>query len=355
MNPTHLAGGSLPSSTGHSSRFRLIRTCFGLLATVALAAGSAEQLSAGTVVIYDQTSNPSGILGSQNFTDAPQYTCRAADDFVVPAGQSWTISSARMPGSYYGGIGPADSFNVTIFADDATFPGAVLYDFPALPYTTDAGATTFQIDFPSAIDLPAGTYWLAVQANMNLAGGTWTWVGSLTPVDSGCVWENPLDGFGLGATTFQRVTDVVPSNPPDLSFQLLGPDDCTDLAISQKATQKTVKGDLQLTYAVVVQNLGPATADVARVIDSLPPETTFVSASTSQGTITAPPVGMNGTVVCHLGSIPNGHNATIAITVKSNVKGNKSIRNTVSVDSSCETDPANNSSTLLTSLNGPNK
>jgi hypothetical protein len=64
---------------------------------------------------------------------------------------------------------------------------------------------------------------------------------------------------------------------------------------------------------MTVSNGGKATATGVVVSDALPDGTLFASATASQGTIAAPPVGSNGTVTIDLGSLANGAKATISI------------------------------------------
>src|SRR5439155_24828468 len=68
-------------------------------------------------VLYDQYNNTASLdVTSQNFEAAyDAYDDEAADDFVVPAGQSWQISRVDVDGEY--NTGPADSVNVRIYQD----------------------------------------------------------------------------------------------------------------------------------------------------------------------------------------------------------------------------------------------
>jgi hypothetical protein len=70
-------------------------------------------------VLYDQTSGSgTNSLASQNFGTANDpFDCQAADDFVVPAGETWNIESVDAPGAYFNGVGPAVDFNVFFYSD----------------------------------------------------------------------------------------------------------------------------------------------------------------------------------------------------------------------------------------------
>jgi uncharacterized repeat protein (TIGR01451 family) len=68
-----------------------------------------------------------------------------------------------------------------------------------------------------------------------------------------------------------------------------------------------------LTYAITVTNGGKVTATGVIVSNPLPAGTVFANATTTNGLISAPPVGSNGTVTVNLGSLANGAVATISI------------------------------------------
>ena len=82
-----------------------------------------------SAVLYDQMDNPSGTATvSQDFgTGNPTFTNQTADDFVVPAGQVWTVTGVDAAGVYFGGgTGPAASFNVYFYANAGTLPGTLV-------------------------------------------------------------------------------------------------------------------------------------------------------------------------------------------------------------------------------------
>ena len=81
-----------------------------------------------TVVLYDQLDNPGTFLtSSQEFPDDPKFTSFAADDFVVPGGQTWTVTEVDAQGGYLNGNGPADNFNVFFYQNSGGLPGTQIY------------------------------------------------------------------------------------------------------------------------------------------------------------------------------------------------------------------------------------
>jgi uncharacterized repeat protein (TIGR01451 family) len=119
-------------------------------------------------------------------------------------------------------------------------------------------------------------------------------------------------------------------------------DPLADMAIAQTTQPAAVPVGGLLRYHIAVTNHGPA-ASAAIVEDVLPAGMVFVSATSSQGAC----ANASGTITCHLGSLPNGGSATIALEVIPSASG--PLTNTVRV-TSADPDPAltNNASTVIT-------
>ena len=126
------------------------------------------------VVLYDQTDN-AGLNGfpSQDFEalyDA--YDDQGADDFVIPGGQTWTIQTIEVLGSY-SGTGPTPFVNVYFYANSGALPGSQVYSAMGVAPTLDVGGD-LTVNLPAPAVLGSGTYWVSVQAAMDFAlGGQW--------------------------------------------------------------------------------------------------------------------------------------------------------------------------------------
>jgi uncharacterized repeat protein (TIGR01451 family) len=132
-----------------------------------------------------------------------------------------------------------------------------------------------------------------------------------------------LDGQGLG--TIQN-DDGVPTDA-DLSIAKTGP--------------ASVGLGANVTYTITVSNLGPLAASNVTVTDPIPPGTTWLSATPSQGSCSG-----TTTVTCTLGAIANGGSATISLVVQA-PNGPASFTNTATVTNTPELDPvvSNNAAT----------
>lgn len=169
------------------------------------------------VIIYDQYDNDGGTgIVSLNPASDPSLTAFTADDFVVPAGQSWSISSVDVretPGSV------AASFNVFFYTNGAgDLPGTQVASRTNLAYT---GTTDLTIPLVSPVVLNAGTYWVAVQANQ--AGtGFWFWQMRSVQANAGAAFQEG-GAYNTNCTTWARRGPCSnTTSTPDQMFRLDG-------------------------------------------------------------------------------------------------------------------------------------
>jgi hypothetical protein len=181
-------------------------------------------------ILYDQNNSDAGNgISSQNFTDPDGsfdiYDDGGADDFVVPAGETWTVQEVVVTGVYYNGFGPADSEHVRFYMDDGGRPGAILADRPNLA-GTDLGGS-FDILLGSDVVLTEGTYWVGVRVNMDLgSGGQWGWeIRTAQGGANASMWKNRKNGFGTGCTDWETMETCIfggPQGTPDFMFAVAG-------------------------------------------------------------------------------------------------------------------------------------
>ena len=115
-----------------------------------------------------------------------------------------------------------------------------------------------------------------------------------------------------------------------------------DLAVTKTVSSAQVVLGSNLTYTIVVTNLGPGDAAGVTLTESLPPQVDFVSATVSQGTF----MTNSGGVICSLGVVLNKASAILTIVVAPVSEG--IITNTVSVSSGgVDFSPGNDQATVL--------
>jgi len=146
------------------------------------------------------------------------------------------------------------------------------------------------------------------------------------------------------ATVTSQTPDPVPSNNTTLTTVLVEPVADADLALSMTALPTPVFLSSSLTYTILVQNLGQASATGVAVSDTLPASATYISASGTGWTCTP------GTpLACSFaGTLAQGAVTTFNILVTTPAVAGP-ITNTATVSGSL-TDPvsANNSATVVT-------
>ena len=100
-----------------------------------------------------------------------------------------------------------------------------------------------------------------------------------------------------------------------------------------------------LTYTLGVSNAGPHAAAGVTVTDMLPSNSTFDSASASQGSCTE----SAGTVTCALGTVANGGTASVQIKVRPNNQGTVTNQASVASDAG-DLNGSNNSASAVTTV-----
>lgn len=161
-------------------------------------------------VIYDQLF-PLGYnyVVSQQFTDPESVnnTSIAADDFTVPAGETWNIRYLDVVGQYYEWTGtPAPAFNIYFYADNNGVPGSAIHTFENFTnyneISLDAVNLSYKYEFmlPAVIPFSSGVYWVSVQAVADYTvSNQWGWYSHAgTTIGNEYHWKNPADGLGTG-------------------------------------------------------------------------------------------------------------------------------------------------------------
>ena len=184
--------------------------------------------------LYDQISNPGqGFVVSQEFTDAASTlnSSQLADDFTVPAGDTWNIGTVAVTGFYFYGSpgGIPDAVNVFIYDDNNGMPGTELYSMTNAPTfiiesninSNGYEETYIEASLTPSATLTGGTYWLSFQVVGDYSViGQWGWgdAANEPQIGSQFHWQNPGNGFGTGYTTWTPGSNVIWFGYLDRSF-----------------------------------------------------------------------------------------------------------------------------------------
>jgi hypothetical protein len=159
-------------------------------------------------ILWDQTGSAFGARVSGDHV-GDELDSQGADDFVVPDGQVWSVTSVFAPGSN-GSTHPepfiVPGVNVFIYEDGGTEPGDLITSYLSVPPTTSPDDLT--IPLSPGLVLEAGTYWISVQADFNTLGISdgWLWAVRQTPTGATGVWRSG-SGFGTGNEDWAPFTD----------------------------------------------------------------------------------------------------------------------------------------------------
>ncbi|HZT58337.1 MAG TPA: DUF11 domain-containing protein, partial [Pyrinomonadaceae bacterium] len=307
--------------------------------------------------------SPAATVGSKPFADTLYWNDAFASNYCdngaagvglfrldSPTNACWFNTG---PGD---GLIPAVQFTVTPTAPDLAItktadrnPAPVEFNFNYDITVTNAGTPASNVvvtdPLPSQVTLTAAT---TSQGTCSYDSGTKTVTCNLGTVNAGApvnirLTVKPHSEGTLDNTATVTTTDT-DSNPNNNSASVNGlpAQKFVDLAVQKSASANPVFAGQNVTYTIAVRNTNtPVNATGVALTDVLPASMTFVSATTSQGSLVTPPVGSNGTVTANLGSLAPNATATVTITAKTTAAG--SVTNSASATSNeNEFNPANN-------------
>jgi len=104
-------------------------------------------------------------------------------------------------------------------------------------------------------------------------------------------------------------------------------------SISKTAQSSVVSPGANITYTIVATNRLSTPEPNLTITDALPAGTTFVSANTTLGTLTTPPVGTNGTVTLTIPSLAAGQSATLTLVAATGSSMTGAVSNSASLSS----------------------
>ena len=187
------------------NRLRAVAAGTALAATLALAPG------AGAAVLHDQYDNfgpDSGLLSG----DPPgaNNAALAADDFVVPSGQTWSLDGV----DFRSQDGGAFAANVFVYANAGSGPGALVTSQLNLPHV--GSLKDRSVVLSPAVALQPGTYWIGVQGT-----NSWGWVERGVQTGLPAVWMTQQDGHPCEDVFMPKATCGI-TGTPDQVFRING-------------------------------------------------------------------------------------------------------------------------------------
>ena len=167
------------------------------------------------------------------------------------------------------------------------------------------------------------------------------------------VFQGTAEGVvAIDASIHANESDPVPFNTASSASYLVSRPKFADLAVSMTATPTAPKFKKPMRYDIVVKNNGPDAATGAILNDFLPPNVTFDTVTTTQGTCFG-----TSYVFCDLGPLPAGASATVSATgipADGGTLSNSAYVYDPFSDTDIDLDPSNNFVSLTTTVSGPN-
>lgn len=228
-------------------------------ATIGLIATSGnEQVAEGFTVtiskptLYDQLGAGVTTVPSQNFVDFGAIA-QSADDFTVPAGDSWEISNVLA----FGGANNSPTFTsatVVIYEDNGGVPGSELYNSGEILPDSNPQDANLNLTLPEEVSLGSGTYWISVYANLafNPAATQWFWTSQNGGVGAETHFRDAFDLFGTGATDWTGTSLALGTPVLDQVFQVFGSIVPATEAASARKVEDQPLADLDMAVSTLV-------------------------------------------------------------------------------------------------------
>ncbi|MBI9035346.1 MAG: carboxypeptidase regulatory-like domain-containing protein [Bacteroidales bacterium] len=215
----------------------------------------------GNIIYNQMDAIGSGWISAMEMTNSANKleTSFAADDFIVPAGETWGVSYVKLVGTYPDTEETSDTLHVFFYENDNGVPGDVIHSYENITafnqtlIDDEYNTYEFEITLPETTSFTEGQYWMCVQVKTdNNIQGRWAWSdnGSST-VENPYHWKNPLDGFGTGYTDWTSSELLLWWGPYNLNFALYGQGLVKDMATINVIAPETMPG-LTASEAITV-------------------------------------------------------------------------------------------------------
>lgn len=228
-----------------------------------------------------------------------------------------------------------------------------LQNFPVLTGATSIGSTT-TIDGTLLTEANA-TYRIEFFASPSCdpsgSGEGDVFLGFTEAITDGSGAATYSASFMVSVSASQSITATATDSFGNTSefSPCLSAETVADLSITLTADPSPVPAGSNLTYAVTIRNAGPLPATDVAFAGATPSGTVFTSATTTDGTLTAPSPGQVGAIACAIGVLPPSGRVDITIVVQVVGPPTLTIVNTVFTSTSTpEVTLENNTATVST-------
>ncbi len=192
-----------------------------------VATSGREKVSEGFTInvvepaIYEQNGPVTFSSPSQFFLDFGGLV-QSADDFTVPEGSTWKISSIIAQGAVDGSPQLTDA-SIAIFNTQNGMPAEEIYNSGSITPTSEPTDANLALELPEELVLESGSYWITVYANLAFEGANiWSWATQASVTGDEAHFRDLLDLFGTGAIDWTPQSVVFNAPPEDQVFQLFG-------------------------------------------------------------------------------------------------------------------------------------
>ncbi len=183
-----------------------------------------------STVLYDQSGVADGFVPTQTYQATyDAYDSEAADDFVVTDAEGWTVTAFNFQILFLGGSPAANAaYDVNVYTDENGLPGPVVCNFPHRAGTLDASETSLSVSLPAPCQLPQGTYWVSLIADIDFPPKAEWSTEQGAAIGNVGAWREPLDGDGTGCTAWTTMSSCIKNGTPvgfgesNLLFQVVG-------------------------------------------------------------------------------------------------------------------------------------
>jgi len=235
----------------------------------------------------------------------------------------------------------------------AGLPGTLVTSALSQTYTGGAASgDTAVITLATPVSLPAGSYWVSVQARLDSSGGQWFWANRSTQSNSPAAWQNPGDALVTGCTTWGVKTTCLGATQigADQLFRLNGTGTGPP-TITKAFVPASVAVGVSSTLTITLSNSNATAATLSADLVDTFPAGLVVAATPNAATTCSGGAGVTtgtGSVTLGTGAqIPAAGSCTISVDVSSATAA--SYANSIAIGA-LQTDAGNNAASADATL-----